>query len=1049
MPEQHTSDDPIVSQSMSWPLLIVAALLMASLAWALYDEFYGLRPWKSYQERFAQVYSRYLETAIGQQATAEKAVRDSAEFQRREKEMLAAQEAVAPPVEEIDREIRDLDRRIAVLTDVFQTARGEVTALIYQAETASSEPGRQRILERVEKLKQKVQAVDLPVPDGTTETLRFNYGQLEEDYNRLKDRKAFLLSERVKILARYTELRRERDSYLAEHLVGLTEVQMRGVLNRVQNSPVNIKQIHVIETDLVDRCESCHLGIREPITLTAATMGGEKAFTSHPNPELLRIHDPDRFGCSPCHGGNGRAVYSVTKAHGKYKHWLWPLYDRENVEAGCQQCHARDMVLEHAELLNQGKQLFRSRGCIGCHRFEGFDFDDERERLETTRQQIRQLHIQEAEHEREIQRSIQAGDEAATNEEAQRLYARAENLRVTISNLEAELEQLRIHERSLMQRRKMIGPNLKEVRLKLRRDWIPVWLRNPPEFRPTTKMPAFRLEEAQVRAMAAFIWQNGLRAQLPRQPRGNPARGQELFETRGCLACHSMGEGEEMVGDTFAANLSRVGEKANYDYLVRWIHNPRDRVRPYCRLEKRDLTPEDYARHGLPFQFDLEHATCPNDGAELRLNNMTVMPSLRLTWQEARDIASYLMTQRQQDPSEYAAADFMDDPALFERGHFLVRNFGCAGCHEIAGLEDEGRIGTELTTEGNKPIERLDFALLTHEAEREGWYDHKGFFERKLADPAVFDRGKLKEPLERLRMPKPNLTPEEVNAVTTFLLGSVDPQFPDQYIYRPRDRRKDIQEGWWIITKYNCMGCHQIRIGQKSVLMTLPRYQTPEGRDQLPPTLIGAGARLNPEWLARFLENPALSASNLNRNSVRSYLQVRMPTFHFSVSEIQRLVRFFTALSAQAVPYIPPKLEPLTDRERTMARQLFTHPAAPCLTCHATGDPAHDRTVNAPNFLLARERLKPAWTKRWMLDPASMSPGTAMPSGLFRREGDRWVFSGPLPASLRGYVGDHADLLVRYMFQLTPAEQRRLVGRLASAPAGRKGGVALNVLQSH
>jgi len=28
-----------------------------------------------------------------------------------------------------------------------------------------------------------------------------------------------------------------------------------------------------------------------------------------------------------------------------------------------------------------------------------------------------------------------------------------------------------------------------------------------------------------------------------------------------------------MQGGTFAANLTRVGEKDNYDYLVRWVHN--------------------------------------------------------------------------------------------------------------------------------------------------------------------------------------------------------------------------------------------------------------------------------------------------------------------------------------------------------------------------------------------------------------------------------------------------------------------------------------------
>ena len=52
----------------------------------------------------------------------------------------------------------------------------------------------------------------------------------------------------------------------------------------------------------------------------------------------------------------------------------------------------------------------------------------------------------------------------------------------------------------------------------------------------------------------------------------------------------------------------------------------------------------------------------------------------------------------------------MDDPKLKDEGKKWVRHYGCAGCHEISGFEDEGRIGTELTFEGSKPIERLDFA---------------------------------------------------------------------------------------------------------------------------------------------------------------------------------------------------------------------------------------------------------------------------------------------------------------------------------------------------
>jgi hypothetical protein len=131
------------------------------------------------------------------------------------------------------------------------------------------------------------------------------------------------------------------------------------------------------------------------------------------------------------------------------------------------------------------------------------------------------------------------------------------------------------------------------------------------------------------------------------------------------------------------------------------------------------------------------------------------------------------------------------------------------------------------------------------------------------------------------------------------------------------------------------------------------------------------------------------------------------------------------------MPYIPPKLDPLSDQEIAMARALFTSKAAPCLKCHATGDPTHDKYATAPNFLLARDRLKPGWARRWMLDPSMISPGTAMPSGLFKPVADHYVFAGPTPDLFKGYDGDQPELLVRYLFEITPQEQQRLMGMSA------------------
>jgi cytochrome c2 len=1021
--------DPVVHSSLSKPLYISSALLVLSMVWGLYDEMYGIRPWKGYQARFQKLYSRYLATAAMGEGDVERQIKASPDYKQLDSAMQAAEKAAMPGATAIDKKInQELVPKILALNDPFQEVRGHIGALTYQIEVTHSESSKDSLRRDIEKLKAEKHDIKLP---GEDQKRTMDFKEMGDLLQSMKDEKSKLLQQRVDLMKQATDLRAKRDAYLSDRIAEASTSTIAAVQNSLSKFDIRIRQIHVKDVDLVDRCESCHLGAREPVVLTKANMGGYEVFASHPNKELLKIHDPERFGCTPCHGGNGAALSSVEKAHGYNKFWLWPLHHKENIDAGCQQCHAKEVVTEMADTLNQGREVFRLRGCMGCHRYESFD--READETASVNQQIRQLEQQKAEWKREIGFSEQKANNPRTSDaDAKVLFAHANDLRVRSSGLDAKVEQLDMRSRSLVRELKKVGPSLKEARVKLKKEWIPVWLKDPHQWREGTKMPTFRLDDNEIRAIAAFVWQSGVKADLPQQKTGDPARGKEAFETRGCMACHSMGEGTARQGGTFAANLSREGEKANYDYLVRWVHNPRQRSAPYCTFEKKDLTAEDYQRKGLPYVFDLDHTKCPNDGHELQVQQMTPMPSLRLTEDEARDIASYLMT-RKHDNATYANTDYMDDPSLKNQGLALVRNYGCAGCHEVAGLEEEQRIGTELTKEGSKPIERLDFALLGHKAQADGWYTHKGFFEHKLENPAVYDEGKEKAKQDRLKMPNFNLSKPEIDAVTTFLEGSVDASVPARYFYTPTDQRQDIIDGWWVVRKYNCMGCHKVHVGQLTTFDTMTKYQDPDWKDQKPPTLIGEGARVNPEWLMRFLNNPALSETDTNRDGVRQYLKARMPTFSFSDGEIRKIVRFFEALSSQAQPFIAEKLDPLSDQERTMARQLFTSEGAPCLKCHMTGDPKHDSRATAPNFTVARDRLKPGWTRRWILDPALMSPGTAMPSGLFRHEEDRYVFSGPTPPSFNGYQKDHADLLVRYMFQFTPEELSRL---RSSAGAG-------------
>ena len=733
MPEPNTPD-PIVGKSFSTILLISTFLLMATVAWSLYDEFFGLRPWRSYQRDFTAAYEKYLTKQIAVEKKTEASVFSSPDYLKLKSDLDAATNSVKAQDAALDQQVALVEEQRTAMTPAFQDSRGKVVALVYQVEIIplSDKSGRASRQKDLEEAMNEIHEVEWPVGGGKTELEKWNYDKLNHTFTDLMAAKADLVIKRAAVDAPVKAAQDKLNDYVKKNLPGLSLAALEGLRNSLTTFKIDLRQINVNPTGaminylggagLVDRCQSCHIAM-DPLvvpvtmTLTKADLGMGKShdapFTTHPDPELFKWHSLEKFGCSPCHGGNGRALDSVVKAHGRYEHWLWPMNYPENYDAGCQNCHASDMVTEHAEVLNRGRSLYRTRGCIGCHKYAGFD--DENERLTATRQQILQLENTKGQYALEIPRLNTQADQASDNTTARMLNAKALNLTVESSKLDSQIEQLDDLTSSLMREVKRVGPDLKEVQMKLHKEWIPVWLAQTHTFRPTTKMPQFRLEPDEIQKIAAFIWQQGITGQtLPNQNPGDAGHGKQLVESRGCLSCHSIGEGANLVGGDYAANLSRVGEKDNYNYLVRWVHNPRERTLPYCPFEKKDITAADYAKHGLPFQFDLDHSRCPNDGHQLEVQQPTIMPSLRLTDADSRDIASFLVTQKHADGDPYAAAPFMDDPKFMPRlVRRLFNHYGCdSGCHEITGLEDEGRIGTELTNEGSKPIEPFGLRAL-------------------------------------------------------------------------------------------------------------------------------------------------------------------------------------------------------------------------------------------------------------------------------------------------------------------------------------------------
>src|SRR5205807_2109110 len=238
-------------------------------------------------------------------------VESSADYQALKQAYDQAAQSVAPRVKEINERLRDLGGKILAVQNVFTDRRAFVNASTYDIETETSASSKQRKQRNLEEYKKEIAAVEYP--DGSKQ--RYTFPQLEETYNDLKNERTKLSAELGELIKPVNERKEALDAYVSEHMVSLTPTQMAGLQNKTEAWTPKILQINVPEANIVDRCESCHMGIREPVKLTAASMSLKdkkpdeyaRAFTSHPEPNLLRIHDPEKYGCSPCHQGNGRA----------------------------------------------------------------------------------------------------------------------------------------------------------------------------------------------------------------------------------------------------------------------------------------------------------------------------------------------------------------------------------------------------------------------------------------------------------------------------------------------------------------------------------------------------------------------------------------------------------------------------------------------------------------------------------------------------------------------------------------------------------------------
>src|SRR5579862_3052167 len=115
IPEQ----DPITSKSYAGHYAIAMILLVATLFWALWDESWGQRPWKAFQDQWKERYTAFLNTARSKSQTSEKDVESNQEYAVLNAAWKKASTDAAPQMSQIRAKLDDANARLLAVQSVF------------------------------------------------------------------------------------------------------------------------------------------------------------------------------------------------------------------------------------------------------------------------------------------------------------------------------------------------------------------------------------------------------------------------------------------------------------------------------------------------------------------------------------------------------------------------------------------------------------------------------------------------------------------------------------------------------------------------------------------------------------------------------------------------------------------------------------------------------------------------------------------------------------------------------------------------------------------
>jgi len=535
--------------------------------------------------------------------------------------------------------------------------------------------------------------------------------------------------------------------------------------------------------------------------LLSIERGVPQPYSTHPRLDLFvgdsSPHPMKTFGCTICHQGQGSATSFKWASHSpntpkqshlwhdeygwfNNHHWIRPMRPERFEESSCLKCHHQVVDLAPSERFPEppapkvveGYNLIRQYGCFGCHEINGWSGPDERigpdMRVEPNYHEVAQAIAadpgfagMDATFKRWVGDVISSPDgTVARGQVREALEADAgQGDEAILSDRSHVLANL-LKTPETPGNYPKVGPSLRHVASKVGFDWLYAWLRNPQDFRPSTKMPRFfglwehlegagleesqRYEPLEIRSMVSYLTSSSQPFAFIEPYQGITAppdveRGKKVVEVRGCLACHQHADfpaAESMHGP----ELSRIGAKVashpdGTRWLYSWLRNPAAyhprTIMPNVLLEPvtlADGSVSDPAADAVAYLMQSTEGWEPKDipASSLTGDERQALEELATLYLEGRFPAAKASDVLKNGLPEDAAirgdeevfiglaAAERDEVLLNYVGKKTIGKLACYGCHDIPGFEDAKPAGAALADWGRKDPSRIAFEQVAH-----------------------------------------------------------------------------------------------------------------------------------------------------------------------------------------------------------------------------------------------------------------------------------------------------------------------------------------------